>query len=61
MDDLRSATTLADLSPLPPTRCHLLKGDLAGKIAIDVGHPYRLIFQPDNNPLPLKEDGGLNI
>jgi proteic killer suppression protein len=29
-------------------------------LALDLDHPCRLIFAPAHNPLPLKEDGGLD-
>jgi len=35
----------------------LLKANRKGQWAIDVEHPYRLIFDPANDPLPyVKED-----
>ncbi|MDO5581033.1 MAG: killer suppression protein [Planctomycetia bacterium] len=40
-------------------RCHELTGDRKGQIAIDLVHPFRLIFEPTDPP-PLKNDGGLN-
>jgi len=60
MDDLRDVENLADLRKLPQVRCHELSGDRKGQLALDLKHPYRLIIVPDHNPLPLKEDGGLN-
>jgi len=29
-------------------------------LAVDVVHPYRLIFDPANDPIPKKDDGGLD-
>jgi plasmid maintenance system killer protein len=60
LDDLRAADVLADISHLPPTRCHELKGDREGQLAINLKHPYRLIFEPANDPISKKEDGGLD-
>jgi proteic killer suppression protein len=45
---------------LPQVRCHELKGDKQGTLAVDLGHPYRLIFEPAINPIPRKSDGGLD-
>ena len=42
-----------------PGRCHELKGDRAGSLALDLDGPYRLIFDPAHNPLPVNNDGGL--
>ena len=61
MDDFLAADNLEDLSPLPPSRCHPLSGKLKGKFAVDLDHPYRLIFEPLHNPLPLKPDGGIDL
>ncbi|MGD8453009.1 MAG: type II toxin-antitoxin system RelE/ParE family toxin [Phycisphaerae bacterium] len=58
--ELRAAETLADISHLPPARCHELTGDRAGQISVDLAHPYRLIFVPDHDPVPQKPDGGLD-
>lgn len=45
-----------------PARCHELTQGKAGKerqLSIDLDHPYRLIFIPDHEPIPLLPDGGL--
>lgn len=59
LDELRAAANLETLRTLPG-RCHELKHDRAGQLAIDVRHPYRLIFAPANEPVPRKADGGLD-
>ncbi len=38
--------TLDELSYLPPTRCHMLKGKRKYQFAVDLVHPFRLIFKP---------------
>ena len=60
LDELRAAETLAVMRSLPRARCHELHQDLAGKLAVDLDHPYRLIFEPDHDPVPTKADGGLD-
>ena len=57
---LRAALSLATLSTLPQLRCHELKANREGQISVDLVHPYRLIFEPAHNPLPMKDDGGLD-
>lgn len=57
---LRAASTLSEISTLPPLRCHELKGNLAGQLSVDLDHPYRLLFEPANDPVPYKADGGLD-
>lgn len=59
LDDLRAATCLHDFHHLPG-RCHELTGDLEGVLSLDVDHPYRLLFVPDHDPVPMREDGGLD-
>jgi len=58
--ELRAVDTLADMRSLPAARCHELKGNLAGHIAVDLVHPDRLVFKPDHDPVPCKDDGGMN-
>jgi plasmid maintenance system killer protein len=58
--DMRAVPNLEGLYALPGTGCHELSKNRAGQLAVNLGQPYRLIFKPTNNPLPLKADGGLN-
>lgn len=46
INEILAAPTLADLNKLPPTRCHLLKGKRELQFAVDLVHPWRLIFKP---------------
>ena len=59
LDDLRAADTL-EIMRFLPGRCHELTENRKGQLAIDVRHPYRLVFEVVNNPIPLKRDGGLD-
>jgi plasmid maintenance system killer protein len=59
LDQLRAAECLEVMRSLPG-RCHELKGDLAGKLALDLGHPFRLILEPANEPVQKLPDGGLD-
>ena len=59
LDDLHAATVLEDMRMLPG-RCHELHGNRAGQLSLDLDHPYRLIFEPANNPVPKKQDGGID-
>ncbi len=61
LDELRAADNLQDISYLPPSRCHELTGNLKGKFSVDLRHPYRLIFEPAEAPVPLKQDGGIEL
>lgn len=57
--ELGAADNLLMLAP--GARCHPLGGDRTGQFAIDLKHPYRLIFEPLCDVMPLKEDGSLDI
>lgn len=59
--ELNAAETLADISHLPPPRCHELTGDRSGQFSVDLEHPYRLLFIPADDPIPLKDDGGVDL
>ena len=58
--ELQAAESLDDVPRVPPPRCHEMTGDLKGKLAVDLVHPYRLVFSPDHDPVPTKDDGGLD-
>jgi plasmid maintenance system killer protein len=60
LDDLRAADNLDVIRCFPQARCHELKGDRKGTLAVDLDHLYRLIFEPANSPVPIKPDGGLD-
>ena len=59
LDDLRAADNLEVMRVLPG-RCHELKGRSAGVLSLDLKHPYRLLFEPADEPVPRKPDGGLD-
>ena len=60
LGDLGKAKNLEGMRGLSQARCHELKGKRAGTLAVDLKHPYRLIFEPAHNPIPRKADGGLD-
>jgi len=59
---LQAARNLADFCPpySGPERCHELTGNRKGQLSVDLDHPYRLIFCPNHDPLPRKQEGGLD-
>ncbi len=57
---LRSALTLAMVPTSRPERRHQLSGRRRGQFAVDLVQPYRLVFNPDNDPVPHREDGGID-
>ena len=58
--ELNDAESLEMLRYLPALRCHELKGDLKGLLAVDLVHPDRLLFRPDHDPAATTDDGGLD-
>lgn len=59
LDDLQAAQNLEVLRTLPG-RCHELKGNKKNQLSLDLEHPLRLIFEPSNQDIQRKEDGGLD-
>ncbi len=60
LSEMKAADNLDDLGKLPGARCHELKGDRQGQLAVDLAHPKRLVFEAADNPKPRKPDGGLD-
>lgn len=57
--EMEAADCLEDMRFLPQCRCHELTGKYAGCLAVDLEHPYRLVFQPNHDPVPVEKGGGL--
>lgn len=60
LKDLTDADNLAMMRTIPAARCHELTGDRKGELAVDISGNYRMIFEPNHEPTPKKEDDGLN-
>ena len=60
MEQLESADTLSDMSHLPPARCHELGQQRKGQLSINLDRLNRLLFVPADDPVPRKDDGGLD-
>jgi plasmid maintenance system killer protein len=58
--ELQAADHLGQILRVPPARCHEMTGDRQGQLSVDLDHPYRLFFIPVNDPVPLREDQGLD-
>lgn len=61
LKEFEAATSLYDISHLPKANLHKLHGDRKGCLAVDISANFRIIFEPDHDPIPLIEDGGLNL
>jgi proteic killer suppression protein len=60
LEELGAADSLEDMGRLPAARCHELSGRRKGQLAVDLRHPFRLIFEPAQLPVPRRPDGGLD-
>jgi proteic killer suppression protein len=58
---LARANHLGQVPHTKPTRRHQLSGARREQFAVDLLHPYRLVFRPDHNPLPQRLDGGVDL
>lgn len=58
---LKNAKTLLDAPKTRPDRLHQLKGDRDEQFAVDLVHPYRLVFEPNHDPVPRTADGGIDL
>lgn len=56
LDDLKDVDNLEETRELPGN-FHELVGDRKGQWACNLDHPYRLIFEPHEDPIPTNEDG----
>ncbi|MFY9146400.1 MAG: type II toxin-antitoxin system RelE/ParE family toxin [Bacillota bacterium] len=46
LNEIMASENLFQLMQIPAARCHPLTGDRDGQWAVDLCHPYRLIFEP---------------
>lgn len=60
MDEIRSFDNLYFLMKLPAAKCHALTGNRNGEWAVSISGNHRMIFVLRNDPIPLKEDGGID-
>lgn len=60
LQELDAATSLSDIRALPQARAHELTGDRDEQISLDLKHPYRLILVVADEPVPRRDDGGLD-
>ena len=56
---LLGAPTLADMDGTPGN-CHQLAANRSGDFAVYLWASYRLIFEPNHNPVPTLDDGGID-
>lgn len=58
---LRHAPALADIPVTPPPRRHQLSQNRDEQFAVVLVHPYRLIFEVNQDPIPRNDDNGVDV
>lgn len=58
LSDIEAAANVKELPLLGNP--HSLVGDRQGQFAISLAGGKRLVFKPSHNPVPKKDDGGIN-
>jgi proteic killer suppression protein len=60
MKDIKASENLNDLMKIPAAKCHELKGNRKGQFAVSISGNFRLIFEPNHDPVPLKDDNSID-
>lgn len=60
MKELYAASALSIMKTIPAANCHKLGGDRSCELAVDISGNWRIIFEPDHDPVPVQADGGLD-
>jgi len=61
LDQMQAAASITELMTLPGTRCHQLSTDRDEQFSVDLDGPYRLIFEVDVDPVPRRQDAGIDL
>ncbi len=61
INELTSAENLSVIEKLPALRLHPHKGNNKDIWSIDIQANWRILFSIGNDPIPILEDGGINI
>ncbi len=59
--DLELVDNLDVISKMPAWRLHPYGGGRKGEWSIDIFKNWRIIFEIDQEPIPILEDGGVNL
>lgn len=60
LDELADADNRGLMGAFPQARCHELKANRAGQLAVKLDKGFRMVFEVANDPIPEKTDGGLD-
>ena len=53
LDEIRAADTVETMVRFRIGRCHPLTGDRNGQFAVDLVHPYRLVFEKNGEEIQI--------
>ena len=54
LDEIRAADTVETMVRFRIGRCHPLTGDRNGQFAVDLVHPYRLVFEKNGEEIQIE-------
>lgn len=60
LDDIVASPNLSVLMQIPAANCHPLSGNRNGEWAVNISPNHRLIFEIDNDPIPLTLTGEID-
>ena len=61
LTELAAFDVLGHVPTTPPWRRHQLKGDRDEQFAVNVGTSLRLVFEVADDPIPRRDDGGIDL
>jgi|SRR5699024_1686415 len=61
INQLKAADDLWTISKMPQLYLHPHKGRNKGLWSIDVKNNWRMLFSINHNPIPVKDDGGVDL
>lgn len=60
LNQLSHAVSMEEMRFLPQANCHELTQNRKGQLAVDISGNHRIIFEPTDDPVPVKDDGGMD-
>jgi len=60
LKEITASATLTVLKTIPAANCHQLSADRDDQYAVDISANYRMILEIDHDPIPRKDDGGID-
>jgi proteic killer suppression protein len=61
LTQLHAASCLNDMKFVPGARFHQLEGKRKEQFAVDLKNPFRLVFKPNDDPIPYKDNNEIDL